>query len=198
MSSLLPQLLEHLAGAPTKNIGQSLGLDESAASSAITAALPVILGGLANNTQSSDGASALGSALDRDHDGSILNDLAGMALGAAASNGDGILGHIFGGNRNQATAAVEKSTGGLDAATAAKLMAVLAPIVLGYLGKKKRESNLDSGALAKELQVESQAHGPEDTSLGSMVSKMLDQDGDGSAMDDVLRIGGGLLAKWRS
>lgn len=196
--SLIPALLEHLSGAPTEQIGSQLGLDKASTSQAITSVLPVILGGLANNAQKSDGAGALSSALDRDHDGSILDDLAGFAVNSSASKaGDGILGHIFGTQRPKAEAAVESKTS-LSGAQVAQLMAILAPIVMGYLGKRKREKNLDAGGLAKELEQESQSHGPDGASLGGMVSKMLDRDGDGSAMDDVLRIGGSLLSRWTS
>lgn len=195
--SLIPSLLEHLSGAPTEQIGRTLGLDKRATSSAITSVLPVILGGLANNTQQGNGAGALSSALDRDHDGSILDDLAGYVNGGSTQIGDGILGHIFGGQRSQAEAAVESKTS-LSSSQVTQLMALLAPIVMGYLGKRKREQSLDAGGLARELDQESQSHGPQGASLGGMVSKMLDRDGDGSAMDDVLRIGGGFLSSWTS
>lgn len=195
--ALLDQLLQQLSGAPSQQIGQQLGVDQSTAQKAIASALPVILGGLARNSQSSEGASALTSALDRNHDGSILDDIVGFAAQGSTSDGNGILGHIFGSAKPKAETAVTKSSS-LDAGQVAKLMAILAPIVMGYLGKKKREANLDSGGLARELQAESQRHGPEDTSLAGMVAKMLDRDGDGSAVDDVLAIGSSLFSKWSS
>lgn len=195
--ALIDQLLQQLSGAPTEQISTQLGVDQSTATKAITSALPVILGGLAKNSQTQDGASAITGALDRDHDGSILDDLVGFAMQSSQGNGDGILGHVFGTNRPKAEAAVEKSSS-MSGAQVAQLMAILAPIVMAYLGKKKRESNLDASGMARELQAESQRHGPEDTSLVGMVSKMLDSDGDGSALDDVLKIGGSLLSKWRS
>ena len=82
-------------------ISQAIGADESTTSTAIQAALPMLLGGLARNAQSEDGASSLSGALDRDHDGSVLDDIAGFVMGGGAqqSNGAGILGHIFGGNQ---------------------------------------------------------------------------------------------------
>lgn len=196
--ALIDQLLKQLSGAPAAQIGSQLGLDQSAVNKAITTALPVILGGLAKNAQSSEGASALTSALDRDHDGSILDDLVGFATQASSGGiGDGILGHVFGSNRSKAENAVGTSSA-ISGGQAAKLMAMLAPIVMGYLGKKKRESNLDASQMATELQAESERHGPQESSLVSMVSKMLDSDGDGSVMDDVLKIGGSLLSRWNS
>ena len=196
--ALIDSLLKQIAGAPAAQIAKQLGVDESIATSAITSALPVILGGLAKNSQSSDGASAITGALDRDHDGSIMDDLLGFATQGNTSIGDGILGHVFGGARPKAEAAISKSSS-LNMGQAAKLMMMLAPMVMGYLGKKKRESNLDAGGLADALNVESEKHGPPDASLAGMVTSMLDADGDGSAVDDVLmKIGGSLLSRFTS
>ena len=62
--------------------------------------IQTILQGLSKNTSDENGANSLLSALDRDHDGSIFNDVLGMLSGKTAApnqnmlNGAGILGHI--------------------------------------------------------------------------------------------------------
>jgi hypothetical protein len=65
--------------------------------------------------------------------------------------GDKILGHVFG----EKTPAVESqisALGGLDPAKGAELMKLLAPLVMGYLGKQKSQGALDIGSLSKILQ----------------------------------------------
>jgi hypothetical protein len=96
-------------------------------------------------------------ALDRDHDGSILDDLmemvGGMAAGTAnsnATNGLGILGHVLGDRQETAAAQIGQSNG-LSAGQAMKLMTILAPIVMNVLGKAKSQGGLDVGSLVGML-----------------------------------------------
>lgn len=192
MSSILEQLTGQLSGGAMSQIARQIGADEDATSSAIAGALPVILGGLMKNAQSSGGASALGAALDRDHDGSILDDLADF-LGQSQQverHGGGILGHVFGGQTGRVTESVSR-TSGLDAGAAEQLMKILAPMVMAQLGREKRRSNLDTSGLSDLLRSERREIQSR-PDMG-MFTKMLDQDGDGSAFDDLAKAGAGLL-----
>jgi hypothetical protein len=65
----------------------------------------------------------------------------------------------------------------------AQILMMLAPIVLGYLGKQKQEQNLDAGGLSSMLGQQQQQI--QQAPQGSFIERMLDQDGDGSAMDDI-------------
>jgi uncharacterized BrkB/YihY/UPF0761 family membrane protein len=65
------------------HISQTTGTDSTAVNSVIQSALPMILGGLANNAATPDGAESLNSALEQHHDGSLLDNLGGFAPGAA-------------------------------------------------------------------------------------------------------------------
>src|SRR5215210_4112671 len=88
-------------------ISQSIGADEDTTNNAIQAALPALLGGLAHQTSSEEGASALASALERDQHASVLDNLGGLLggmFGGRAANGEGILGHIFGGQQETVAA----------------------------------------------------------------------------------------------
>ena len=192
MSSFVEGLLKQLGPGVTTQIGQQLGVDSSMAEKAITSALPVIVGGLARNTQESEGASALDRALEKDHDGSLLEDLGGYLTQSSAGKGDGILGHIFGGQRSKVEEQLGSSSG-LDSAKTAQLMAMLAPLVMGALGKQKRSQGLDAGGVSDYLRRESEDHGG---GMMGMVTRMLDQDGDGSVADDLLQMGGKLLSNW--
>src|SRR5215472_12971778 len=93
-------LNDALSGDTISQISQQLGTDEGTTSNAIQAALPMLLGGLANKSASEDGANSLASALDQHHDGSILNDLEGFLGNFSSGPGAAILGHIFGGQQS--------------------------------------------------------------------------------------------------
>lgn len=184
-----------LSGNNVSAISQQIGADESTTSSAIQAALPLLLGGLANNAQSEGGASALAGALDRDHDGSVLDDIAGFVMGGGQqANGAGILGHIFGERQDAVQQGVSQASG-LDMSMVARLLPLLAPIVMGYLGRQKQEQGMDAASLAGMLGGAQQQMQEQQSPLMGMLSAVLDQNRDGSMMDDAIRLAGGFLSR---
>lgn len=153
MELLKGQLNDQLIG----QLSQHIGAEPQQTASAAEGVFATILGGLANNATSEGGVSSLMAALDRDHDGSILDDLMGMvgnlANGTAngnATNGLGILGHVLGDRQETAAAQIGQSNG-LSAGQAMKLMTILAPIVMNVLGKAKSQGGLDVGSLVGML-----------------------------------------------
>jgi hypothetical protein len=192
MSSLLDMLGDQLGGDVTSQIGRQLGADEGTTSRAISAALPMLMSALAKNASRPDGATSLAGALERDHDGSILDNLSGFLGSSESGPGEGILRHVLGGKRP----AVERQLGqqtGLDMGTIAKLLPILAPIVMGALGKAKRQQNLDTGALTSMLAGE-RKRADSMGSLGGLAS-LIDSDADGDITDDVAKAGMGLLGR---
>lgn len=200
-SSLLQQLQQ---GPALQQVSQTLGVDSSQASQAIQSALPLLLGALGNNASNPQGAQSLLNALQRDHLGTSpaasggtagfdLGGLLGAVLGGAggqATNGAGILGHVFGGQSPQAAQLLGQKTG-LDSGRSGQLLALLAPIVMSFLAQKFAQQG-NAGQLSQALGQEAQASGMGGGGLGAL----LDQDGDGQfGLGDVLKIGGGLLGK---
>jgi hypothetical protein len=177
-------LNETLNAGTIGQISQSLGADEGTTSNAVQAALPLLLGALANNSSTSDGASSLLGALDRDHDGSVLDDVGGYLGNYESSNGAGILGHIFGQNQNAVANGVSQASG-LDQGSTLKLLLMLAPLVMGALGRSQRQGGIDESGLSGYLGDTSRQMGG--STIG-MLSQLLDSNRDGSALDDVLRI----------
>lgn len=290
MDSLLKEVMAHLTPETVSQLGQAVGTDPKHTESAIAAALPMIVGGLSRNTLSDpNGAQALNSALQRDHDGGLLDTLEGMfggamgggtggtggatsgagngagggilggilgsvfggaagggnaasgglgarvdsvlgklgrdtrtagsgytdtpvdtgptsgyaqagrsqgttgAAGAAANagaggglidilrgkDGDGILGHIFGSQRDVVQSGVGKASG-LDAGTVGRLMALLAPIVMSALGRMRKANNLGADGLTQVLDQDRKRieHAMPNTSEGGLLS-LLDSNRDG-------------------
>lgn len=197
MSGIMEALAGQLGGSTTRQLSHALGgADETKVNTAIAAALPILMGALAKNSSQGSGAGSLASALDRDHDGSVLDDLAGFLGNApqAESSGGAILGHLLGGRQERSAGAVSKMSG-LDKDQAARILMMLAPVVLGYLGKQKRQQNLDAGGLAGLLAGERKRVEQVEPAAGSLLSSLLDQDGDGDMTDDLARMGAGFLGK---
>lgn len=172
-------------------ISHSLGADENSTATAIQSALPMILGALARNTAASEGAESLDSALAQDHDGGIFDNLLGFLGNAGQGSGGGILRHVFGDRREAVEGAVAQSSG-LDMSQISQLLVMLAPIVMGALGRAKRQEGLDAGGVADLLNQERQQMESSSPVMG-MLTSLLDRDRDGSVMDDIASLGGGLL-----
>lgn len=178
---LLQILQGQLSDDLLDNLSQHIGADKEQTASAANGIFATLLGGLANNASSEQGLSALGSALDKNHDGSILDDLMGMAgsvmqgQGAGATNGMGILGHILGDRQEVAAEQVSQSSG-LNMGQVMKLMPILAPIVMGVLGKARSAGGLDLGNLAGILMgsaQQAQSSGGFGDLLGSVLGGVL-------------------------
>ena len=189
--SILDMLQQRLGGDAVQQISAQLGADHGTTQSAIAAALPMLVGALAQNAQNPAQAGSLATALQKDHDGSVLDDVAGyLGRGGNAADGNGILGHVLGG-RTDAVATGLSQVSGLDPAKAGALLSMLAPLVMGALGKAQRQGGLDPGALAGMLGGEHQRAMAAAPGVMGMLGKFLDRDGDGSVLDDL----GGMLGK---
>lgn len=190
MSSAIMQMLaSQLDEQAIKQISSQLGADDETTQQAIGAALPMLLGAMDRNTNSADGAQALAGALQRDHDGSILNDVAGaLSKPETLQDGQAILGHLLGAKRGNVETGISKTTG-LDLGSANQLLPLLAPLVMGALGKKQREENLDTDQVSSLLTKERQEAEP---ALGGL-AQLLDMDGDGDVTDEMIGLGSSLL-----
>jgi hypothetical protein len=192
MDSLLQVLLGQLSGDSLGAITDQLGVDEDTAQKAIGLALPLLIGSLNRNSSSSEGAQALTKAITRDHDGSILSDLASNLLNPAIQeDGMAILGHVLGNKRTSAGTSIGKATG-LDSQQVMQLMSMLAPVVLGALGKAQRENKLDAQGVASLLTQEREQA---DSTLPG-IAQLLDMDGDGDVTEEMLNLGSNLLGSF--
>jgi len=194
---LMNLLNQQLSGPRLTQMSQQLGISEDQTREALPAALAALTGQMAQNASQPQGAQQLSNALSKDHDGSLLDSLDGF-LGGGGGNlntGASILGHVFGGRQQRVQGNLGKATG-LDPQTTARLLAMLAPIVLAYLGRRQRQQGLDPGGLAGVLGQERQSveqHPQARRGLGAL----LDLDGDGQVMDDLANLAGGMLGNRR-
>ncbi|MCB0635297.1 MAG: DUF937 domain-containing protein [Lewinella sp.] len=205
-SLLQSQLSEGMIDQLSQQLG---GASKEQTQTAAAGIMNVLMGAMARNAATPQGAQALNNALERDHDGSVLDNVMDLLGGGGsrsvsnvnerALNGSGILNHILGSRQSGAVDMISQMSG-LNQNQTGSLMATLAPIVMGMLGKAKSENNLDAGGVAGILEGFTRQQQGSNPAMG-IISGFLDQDGDGSIVDDVANIGmkmlGGLFKKRR-
>ena len=158
-----------------QSIANELGISETEATVGAAALLPAILGGFKKQVQSSpEGLSGLGGLLNQLGGGGLLDDvLASHPTNVA--RGNDVLGQIFGSkdvSRTVATTASSKT--GIDPTLLKRMLPILAMLAAGYMAKQRGAGDAAPGAA------------PRRGGLGSLI----DMDGDGNPLDDILRIGG--------
>lgn len=188
MSGLFESLIGQLGGDNMKQLSGLLGTqDEGSTKNAVSGGLAALLGGIQRNAQKPGGAEALHQALQRDHDGSALDNMGAMLNNPQQGNGAGILKHVLGGRRGQVEAAIGQSAG-VPQEKMGSLMEALAPMVMGQLGKEQRSGGMDASNLAGFL---NQQQPPAEAAPGlGMIGKLLDADGDGDVdLGDLAKAG---------
>ncbi|MGB8404011.1 MAG: DUF937 domain-containing protein [Mycobacterium sp.] len=126
---------ELLNQIPTQEIAAKLGADEGEVNSAVQQLVPLLVGGLQHNAQ------------DADHAAGIENDAANHAASGLLDGGVSVdqvnqdegantVAKIFGGNDTGQVAAALAGGGAGNSELIQKLLPILAPIVLAYIGKQ--------------------------------------------------------------
>jgi hypothetical protein len=110
-----------------------------------------------------------------------------------AANGDGILGHLLGEKRPGVIEQLSRESG-LSQDQSGGLLAKLAPLILGALGKQRKTQHVDDRGLSDLLSESFGQVAKKSPRSQSMIEKLLDRDGDGNIMDDLMEtVGKGLL-----
>lgn len=182
MSGILDLLNSDLGKQIVGNITEKTGLNPNQAKDVVSSSVPELLGAMQGNMLSGDGASGLLNALTSGkHDGSILDNLGGFLNGGDFSDGNKILGHLMGDKLGAVETGISKKTG-VDSGIIAKILPMIAPIIMGYLGKQAKNNNVSSttdlGGLLGGL-LTGASSGNSGGLGGSILTGVLDQNGDG-------------------
>ncbi|MBO1437168.1 DUF937 domain-containing protein [Meiothermus sp. CFH 77666] len=194
MAGLMDLLGAALNENTIKQMAGQLGASDTQVQSAIGMALPALLQGLQRNAADPKGAESLAAALDRDHDGSVLDDLMGFLGQAQQGPGAGILRHVLGDHR----ATVQQGIGqaaGINPNQVGSLLEMLAPIVMGALGKTTRQQGAGAGGLLDLLEQATGQMQQQQPQAFNLVNMLLDQNRDGNVVDDVVRMLGNFLKR---
>ena len=183
----LEALLGLLQGQDLGNLASQVGGNEGEVKNGVMAALPAMLAALGKNAGTEKGAEELNNALEKKHDGSILDNLSGYLSNPDLKDGAGILNHLFGNQTSNVANAVSQSSG-LDTNGSMKMLQMLAPILMGILGQQKKQNNLDAKGLGSLTSMLASNFGSEAGTSGIMetVTNLLDANKDGNVVDDIM------------
>jgi len=196
MSGILDLINSDIGQQFISGTGNQMGLDKNVTSGALSTAIPLILGAMKNNSNSAEGSEQILNALgnSKHSEGSMLDNL-GSILGGGSidqdvmDDGGKILGHLFGGQENNAASTLSKSSG-IDLNSAMNMLKVAAPFIMSYLGKQKSQNNIsDQGGLGDLL---GGLLGGQGGTMESMASLIQGFDSNDSSVDDIASLVSGI------
>lgn len=192
MFSLQDLLGQQQGNDALNQISNQVGADPNAVNSAISLALPAILSGMANKAQQPETAPMIADAITQDN-GGILDNLSNLSGGANPMLSAGILGTLFGNNQTQVAQQIGQQSG-LQTGQVASILMMLAPLVLGYLGRQQTQQGLDMGGIIGMLTGQQQQIQQQSPMVG-MLGGLLDQNRNGSPLDDLLGMAGQFMRR---
>ena len=153
--SLMEAVKGYLTPDAVRSASSLVGESESSTRQTLNGAVPSVLSGLANMVSTRDGATGLASLIRDGSFGSVVDNVGSLFSGGSATSsilsvGPNLLGKIFGGNSSQVTDLVARS-GGVSNSSASSLMSLMAPLILGVLGKRAAAQGLDASGMANSL-----------------------------------------------
>ncbi|MEP1230143.1 MAG: DUF937 domain-containing protein [Litorimonas sp.] len=211
--NLMDMIMSAAGGQAPQQMGQQFGLNTAQSQGAIAALLPAISSALKQNTGSPQGLAGLVGALQKGNHDQYLDNPSQLSQTGAVTEGNAILGHLFGSkdvSREVASRASAQS--GVDSSILKKMLPMVAMMAMGSLGKQTSGggglqsmmtglamqqlmggasnsggiggmlSGLLGGGAKRAQAQQQQAH---QQGMG-VIGKMLDADGDGNTMDDIL------------
>jgi len=152
------------SGDSLSGLAQSIGGDEAGTRTAVSAAVPVLLGGLSRRASTAGGATSLIETLN-DTDGSLVDNV-GQLFGAKDKGEVGsTLSNAILGGRAETVESTIASSSGLSGSAVSRLLAIAAPTVMSLLARRTTEQNLDRQGMsslldAERTEMDSQGFGP--------------------------------------
>lgn len=183
-----------------QSMARELGVSENQAASGAAALIPAILGGFKKQAQTQpSGLEGLGGLLGQLGGGGLLDNVLG-AQPTDVSQGNNVLGQIFGSKDvSRAVAQSAASQSGLDPSLLKKMLPLLAMLVAGYMAKQggagaAAQSSTEGGGLGGLLGGllggRTAGNAMPGTAASPGLASMLDLNGDGNPLDDILRMAG--------
>ena len=211
VQNLLDMIMQAQGGQVAKNAGSQLGLNAKQSQSAIAALLPAISSALKNNTGNPQGLQSLLGALQGGQHEQYLDQPDIYAQPQTRNAGNAILGKLFGSKEvSRAVAGQAAKQTGIGADILKKMLPMVATMAMGSLSKQTRQPSMASQLAGLALgggQRQQGGGGLLGGLLGAalggnkrrqrgyeqqrqqgmgFLGKMLDADGDGNMMDDIL------------
>lgn len=192
MENLLNTILSHVDDQSLQSISQKANTSPDQAKHALSNAVPILMNALAKNSRDPEGAASLQQAIQKDHDGSILDNLGSFFNNPDTANGPGILKHVLGPKQQDAAEYISKDSG-VSESSAHKILEFAAPLVMGFLGRNSAGGGMGIGNLLSSFMNSQNQENPQSQSF---LQKLFDKDHDGDIMDDLKEKGESLLGRF--
>jgi len=189
-TSIIDDVHSALSGGAVDDISRRIGADPARTRTAIDSAIPLLVAALGKEAADPARRPGLEQAIREDHDGSVVDDLTTYLAGGMttrATKGDKIVDHVLGDRREPAVQALSGRSG-LDLSTVASLLPLLAPIVMGILGRKQRSGDVSFDSITDVLGGDTQRAADGSPDIGDLLGSVLGGgDGkQGGGLGDVL------------
>ncbi len=140
---------------PIQDIASKLGVDASEVSDAVQQLVPALVGGLQVNAQGDEAVAGKIESAAQQHAASGLLDGGINVDDVDEHDGDKIVSNIFGGNNSESVASALAAGGGgaVGGGLVQRLLPMLAPIVLAYVGKQFAQRNAQAGPAEAQAQA---------------------------------------------
>lgn len=188
-----------------QSMARELGISETEAASGAEALAPAILGGFKKQAQSQPaGLDGLGGLLGQFGGGNLLDSVLSPEP-TDVGRGNDVLGQIFGSKDvSRAVAQDAAARSGLDAGTLKQMLPMLAMAVAGFMAKQGGASSQPAGGGLGGLAGLGGGGGGLGDLLGGLLggrsgggsgglASMLDMNGDGNPLDDIVKMAGKVL-----
>ena len=192
MNAITQMITQQIAGTVARSMAARVGISEANAERAVQIAVPLILAALARNAAQPEGAKEIHDAVNKDHDGSIFDNLTNYLGNPEAAKGSGIIGHVFGPQQTAVQSNLAQATG-LDPNAAGNILEMVAPLVMGAVGQTQRQNQLDPNGLSQYLEAQQQQTAETAPGFMGALNSMLDSNRDGNVSDDVGRLLGNFM-----
>ncbi|MEF9478746.1 DUF937 domain-containing protein [Chryseobacterium sp. 1B4] len=146
--SLINLITGKISNQIAENAENKFGISKNQMIALLAVAAPLIISHLRNKSHDDKEAEALNNALDKDHNGSILNDASQPE--ARLTEGGSILDHIFGGQKSAVESHLSENTG-ISIDKIGPSLAMLTPVVMGYIGQQKQQNDAGANGLGNLL-----------------------------------------------
>ncbi|MEZ5589909.1 MAG: DUF937 domain-containing protein [Gammaproteobacteria bacterium] len=177
-------------GSPVGQIARQFGLDERTVGNVMQQFLPALTNGVKKNVQQDGGLDSLLGALNRGGHERYLDDSAGITQPGAVQDGNNILGHLFGDKQvSRELAARTSQQTGVDSSILKQMLPMVAGLAMGALNKQTHAMGMTGGGMTGGSMAGS---AQSSSSLGPLMG-LLDADGDGSVVDDLMGLAGRFL-----
>jgi hypothetical protein len=147
-SSLVSLIMQFLTPDIVSRMASVLGLDRSSAQSAIGAAVPALLAGLSRTAAKPGGAQSLVDTISQQS--GVLDSFAdriGSGQLPLLDQGSTLLKSVLGGQDQSALASAVSRFADIGQGASNSLLAMLAPVAVGVIGKQLGSRNLDASSL---------------------------------------------------